>query len=111
VTGPNQDPDHDGLDNLLEWALHLDPTTPDSVTQQLSHATGSLEYTYTRRITAPGEAIYQIEWSDTLQGTWTTTAVTTHEPTNLTPTSESVKITLPDSPTGKRFVRIKVTAP
>jgi beta-glucanase (GH16 family) len=111
VTAPDEDPDHDGLSNLLEWALHLDPVSPDRVTQQLNPATGTLEYTYNRRLTAPGEASYQIEWSDTLPGTWTSTGITEHEPTPLTPTSESVRFTLPESPTGKRFVRIKVTAP
>lgn len=111
VTAPDQDPDQDGLSNLLEWALHLDPITPDRVTQQLSHPDGTMEFTYNRRITAPGEAAYQIEWSDTLQGTWTSTGIIQNDPTPLTPTSESVKITIPDSPTGKRFLRIKVTAP
>lgn len=110
LSAPDQDPDQDGLSNLLEWALHLDPITPDRITQQLSHPAGTMEYTYTRRITAAGEASYQIEWSDTLQGTWTSTGVIQNEPSPLTPTTESVRITLPESPTGKRFLRIKVTA-
>ena len=29
ITGPHADPDHDGLENLLEWALGLDATRPD----------------------------------------------------------------------------------
>ncbi len=111
ITGPNQDADHDGVCNLLEWALHLDPSAPDRVIQELTPGPASFEYTYTRRITAPGEAVSQIEWSDTLEGGWTTAGVMEHPPIHLTDTSESVRVSLPASPAGKRFARLKVTVP
>jgi hypothetical protein len=110
ITGPNQDSDGDGLSNLLEWALHLDPSAPDRMIQEFTHGPASFEYTYTRRITAPGEAVYQIEWSDTMAGGWSTAGVIEHPPVFLTATSESVRVSVPATPAGRRFARLKVTA-
>jgi hypothetical protein len=49
IIGSNADPDSDGLSNLLEWALHLDPTNPDTFTPSISIADDLLHFTYTRR--------------------------------------------------------------
>ena len=101
------DPDNDGNSNFMEWALLLDPKTPDVFKPILAINGNVLEYTYTRRNTAPGEATFSVEWSDTLAPPWTSVGpgtVTIDGPT------QTVKATLPaDVPS--RFARLKITTP
>jgi hypothetical protein len=68
IIAPDTDPDHDGLVNLLEWALHLDGTSADVFHPELVTAGATLEFTYTRRKISPGGASFQVEWSDNLGG-------------------------------------------
>ena len=116
VSDPNiisaaMDPDKDGLNNLLEWALHLDATIPSTFSPVLTQNTTGLQYTYTRRKTAPGEAVFQLEWSDTLGNDWSLTGVIEDAPVSLTATTESVTVKIPTGSSGKRFLRLKVSTP
>ncbi|MCU0795796.1 MAG: DNRLRE domain-containing protein [Akkermansiaceae bacterium] len=107
IIGPDADPDGDGLDNLTEWALHLNATAPD-VHQPAFAKNGSvLDFTYTRRKVAPGEATFTVEWSDTLAAPWTPAA--SDPPVSLDATRESVSTTIPAGPNGRRFVRVRIT--
>jgi PKD repeat protein len=106
ITGPDADPDSDSLTNLTEWALHLDATVPD-VHQPAFAKNGSvLDYTYTRRKTAPGEATFTVEWSDTLAAPWT--PAVSDPPVSLDPTHESVHTTIPAGSSSRRFVRLRI---
>jgi hypothetical protein len=110
VTGPQKDPDHDGLSNLLEWALHLDPNAPDAFAPTLEMGTSTLEFTYTRRKTAPGEVIFSLEWSETLDDPWSAEGVITDAPVEVDETTERVRVTVPA--TGeRRFVRLRIGNP
>jgi beta-glucanase (GH16 family)/regulation of enolase protein 1 (concanavalin A-like superfamily) len=109
--GPDMDPDHDGLSNLLEWALHLDATAPSPFQPVFARNGSMLDYTYTRRKTAPGEANFALEWSDTLGNDWSTSEITADAPVGINATSESIHLTVPASPNGKRFLRLKITVP
>ena len=109
IIGPNADPDGDGLCNLLEWSLHLFPTQPDSFHPDFVKTGLVLEYTYTRRKTAPGEAIYQVEWSDNLDNAWSTLGVTETRISG-TDETETIHATMPAS-NGRRFVRLSVQRP
>jgi autotransporter-associated beta strand protein len=103
---PDADPDSDGLTNLTEWALHLDATAP-SVHQPGFIKNGAvLDFTYTRRKTAPGEAAFTVEWSDTLAAPWT--SVVSDPPVALDATRESVHTAIPAGPNRRRFVRLRV---
>jgi Concanavalin A-like lectin/glucanases superfamily/PKD domain len=111
IIAPNKDPDQDGIDNLLEWALDLDAKTPSTTPAALSENNGLWEFTYTRRKTAPGEAVFLVEWSDSLESGWADSGVSAESPVSSTASSETVKVTLPTSPNGKAFVRLRVTRP
>jgi autotransporter-associated beta strand protein len=109
--GLDADPDGDGRNNLLEWALNLDPQLPDVFTPTFILSGGTIETTYTRRKVAPGEASYQVEWSDTLADDWSNANVLTDPPVSLWSAGESVRSTLPAGAGGERFVRVKVVQP
>jgi beta-glucanase (GH16 family) len=109
--GASMDPDKDGLSNLLEWALHLDATIPSTFRPVLTKTATELQYTYTRRKTAPGEAAFQLEWSDTLANNWSSIGVIEGPPLSLSATSESVTAAIPSGSIGKRFLRLKVLIP
>jgi hypothetical protein len=109
--GPEADPDGDGRGNLLEWALRLDPTSSDSFQPALARDGDFLLFTYQRRKTAPGEAIWRVEWSDTLGNDWTDLDVVTAPPNPLDATRESVTASLPRGDDLKRFIRLRVSTP
>ena len=109
--GPGADPDRDGVNNLLEWALHLDPMLPDVFSPAFTASGGGLEFTYTRRKVASGAALYQVEWSGTPGADWSTASVITDPPVSLSASKERVRATVPASSGGRRFIRLKVTQP
>jgi autotransporter-associated beta strand protein len=72
---PLADHDGDGLANLVEFALALDPTAHDSLpAPQL--VDGFLELAYTRSIAASAEVTVVAQTAPDLQGPWTTDEVT-----------------------------------
>jgi PKD repeat protein len=111
IIGPDADPDGDGLTNLTEWALHLDATSPDVYRPIFSKNGSVLEYTYIRRKTAPGEATFIVEWSDTLGNDWSSDGVLSDLPVPIDGTSESVRSTVPAGANMRRFLRLNVLKP
>jgi len=107
IIGPDMDPDHDGNSNFMEWALLLDPNKPDGFTPILTINGNVLEYTYTRRNTAPGEASFSVEWSDSLAPPWTSAGPGT---VIADGPGQTVKATL-SAGVPSRFVRLKITTP
>ena len=105
------DPDYDGLNNLLEYALGMDPNASGVMPAVLALNGANLEYTYTRSTAAKdNDVTYQIEWSDTLAaGSWSTENAT-EEIQSTQDTLETVKTTIPAGNNGKRFLRLRVTA-
>ena len=105
------DPDHDGLENLLEWACGLIPTASSSLpTSSVLNGT-DIEFNYTRSLAAVNAGVtFAVEWSDSLLGTsWSTSGVTQSVLTD-NGTTQQMKATLPAGTSGQRFVRLKVTA-
>jgi hypothetical protein len=101
------DPDHDGLPNLLEYALNLPPNAASRVPAAVQAAGGNLEYTYTRGAAAyNGGTTFQVEWSDDLT-TWFTSGVVEGLLSD-DGTLQQVKATLPAGSAGRRFVRLRV---
>ncbi|NQX01400.1 putative Ig domain-containing protein [bacterium] len=105
------DPDGDGLNNLLEYALGLDPNTAGVMPAVLVLNGANLEYTYSRSTAAKDNGINdQIEWSDTLEtGSWSRETVV-QQITSTQGALETVKASLPAGSGGKRFLRLRVAA-
>ena len=106
------DPDGDGLSNLMEYALGLDPNSSGVMPAVLALNGANLEYSYTRSTAAKDNGVtYQIEWSDTLAaGSWSTETVN-QQITSTQGALETVKASVPKGNGGKRFLRLRVSAP
>lgn len=64
------DPDHDGVPNLIEFATAADPLAPDP--DQLVQAGNELIYALVQRpAQMAADLTYQMEWADTPSGPWT----------------------------------------
>jgi hypothetical protein len=106
------DGDNDGLPNLLEWACNLHPVAPSTLPAAAVRTGVNIEFTYPRSTSAVNAGVQMaVEWSDTLAtGSWSTTGVTQATQSD-NGTVQQVQATLPAGTAGRRFVRLKVTAP
>ena len=105
--GSNMDPDHDTMDNLVEFALNGDPSVPDpSIMPKLSVTATNFEFTYSRLDASLGETVQTFEFSSNLED-WTpvlipaTRGVSTVGAATITindtGVTDSVKISIPRS--------------
>jgi uncharacterized delta-60 repeat protein len=106
LRGPNDDADNDGLANLLEYALDLNPNgTGGAFGGILPTATTTptqLQFTYRR---VRNDVTYIVETSPTLTGgTWTSVGVTQGTPGPDGTTTASIPIA-----PGNQFLRLTVT--
>lgn len=111
IIGHSADPDVDGNSNFLEWALRLDATRADQFQPALVQDGEYLLFTYQRRKTAPSQATWRVEWSDSLDNDWSDTDVVTAPANSIDAITESVTASIPRGNGGKRFVRLKVIGP
>lgn len=109
IIGPAQDPDGDGMSNFMEWALNLGAKSPDTFSPVFTQDGDLLLYTYYRRKTAAGEAMFIVEHSDNLGATWSTEDVFEAPPESVNATTESVFCSMPLGPDGRRFIRVRIT--
>jgi hypothetical protein len=111
VSGDGADPEADGLANLLEYALGLDPHVADAAGQPAAGLTnGFLTLTFTRVKSAVDVAL-EVEVTGQMGAGWTnsTTVVETvdHGATETITTRDEV----PMSAAPSRFIRLKATRP
>ncbi len=113
IIGPNADPERDGLMNLMEWATFSNPKASTPAIGSLVKNGSYLEFTYTRRKVAPGQATFTVEYSDTLApGSWGSSGVNqdptpSFEDANI----QTLKVIVPAGTGNSRFVRLKVVKP
>ncbi|MGJ8643363.1 MAG: trypsin-like serine protease [Luteolibacter sp.] len=123
LTGELDDPDFDGISNLLEYAFGGNPGTNSNLAEggyflspQSSQSTAILTFTYARRTNAATLGlIYETEFSETLDATpWSTTlpsgASSSAAPFDPdVPGYEQVSVSIPTGSPDKNFVRVNVT--
>ena len=105
------DYDGDGIPNLIEYALNLNPTTPSKLPAASAVNGANFEYTYSRSTAALNAGTtYAVQWSGTLPATWSSTGVTQ---TVLSDdgTTQQVKAVIPMNGASSMFVHLSVTAP
>ena len=104
------DPDSDGIKNLMEFALGLDPELPSTIPATLVITGGTMKYAYTRLQAAVAELDFTVEWSDDLTETnWTVANQLEISPPTTGPAPrETVTATIPEG-TNRRFMRLKVS--
>ena len=99
--GPNDDPDHDGVSNLMEYAIAgEDPTAAKATIGTFDGSTHAL--TFTKRQPLATDLTYVIETSPNLQPPWT--ARVTQTPSN---TDATISYALPTGQ-GALFARLRV---
>ncbi len=109
IIGPLADPDRDGLQNLVEWALNLSATQPGTLPASVAKVGANLEFTYTRAKNAT-DATFTVEWSDTLAaGSWSSVGVTEQILTD-NGTVQTVRASVAAG-TAARFVHLKISKP
>ena len=122
IIGTDSDPDHDGIRNVIEWALGMNPSQPDAIaatatkpglpTQSIESVSSSNYLSL--RIRRPAGRLgvtYSAEVSGNLNA-WTT-AVQVGTPTTNADGSETIvfRDTAPQSGNIRRFIRLKITQP
>ena len=112
ITGPQADPDADGLANLVEFALFLQPGKPDRSPGGLEFSGETLGFTYRRARHAQG-VVCEVEWSDSLSdGNWSRAGVVESAlPPDDDPDTQLIHATVPAGDGGRRFVRVRVSQP
>jgi len=102
------DPDGDGLANLAEYALALNPNQNDPIPGILTLNGSVLEYRYTRSLSAKNSGVaYLAEWSDTLAANDWSTANVIETILSTSGDREEVKAAVSANGT-KRFMRLKI---
>jgi hypothetical protein len=113
ISGDLADPDGDGIVNLLEYALHLDPNVASATglpTPASDPACGCLTLTYTKVLTAT-DLLYTPEAADDPGGPWNTNGVTQAfiAADTMTLTIKASDAANPFSTAPKRFMQLKIT--
>jgi hypothetical protein len=102
------DPDGDGLANLAEYALGLNPGLYDSSSGGIALNGSVLEYRYSRSMSARNAGVVCFtEWSDTLASNDWSTANVIETILSTSGDREEVKATVPANGS-KRFMRLKI---
>ena len=113
VSGDLADPDGDGIVNLLEYALNLDPNVASVTglpTAQTDPACGCLTLTYIKAIAAT-DLTYSPEAANDPGGSWTTNGITliVLGSDGVTQTNKASDAGNPIATSGKRFMHLRVT--
>lgn len=106
------DPDHDGVPNLLEFATGASPAAGNTApSTPVEKPAGNLAtFTYTRSRAAMAGLLFQVQWTDTLTGPWSSQDVV-ETIISDNGVMQQVRATFPAGASGRRFVRLQVTRP
>ena len=113
ISGDDADPDGDGLPNIVEYALGLNPRVPNSSTVLTSSVTnGVLTATYQLSKAATDVTVVVEESSDLINWNSGTTFISTPQVLTDDGTTQTVQVTdKQSSGSSHRFMRLRVTSP
>jgi hypothetical protein len=110
ISGPNADPDGDGLANLFEYGLGSSPFEPDPDLSSTSEFAGGVLSLIYKRPDVKSDLVYRVEWSDSLaDGSWSSSGV---RESNLGVTGgiRTIRAAVPSVPgVNRRFARVIVS--
>lgn len=113
VSGASADPDGDGYPNLMEYALAMNPKTPNPFLPHGELLDGYLSLTYKRSKTA-ADLTYIVEVSSDLQ-TWKSGAADVSNPVIQSDDGYTQTVRVKDltssSSAARRFIRLRVVTP
>jgi hypothetical protein len=124
-SGISDDPDKDGMENMMEFVLGGNPLIQDSSTKSphISPQGSNCIFSFKRDINSETLASCLVEYSSTLNGAWTAVAIGTASSgpdatgitvnvTKNTNAPDDVIVSLPTqlANTGRLFIRLKVVA-
>jgi hypothetical protein len=109
IAGDKASPAHDGITNLIKYALGLNPTIPaNSGLPVVSQAGGYLMLTYTK-VKSATDIVYQPVWSNDLSS-WASTGIS--EDVLLdSGTTQQVRDKVPITTETKKFIRLQIVRP
>jgi VCBS repeat-containing protein len=106
------DPDFDGLSNVLEFATGNDPAQSSPMPGILNLSGDTIEFVYTRTTAAINDGFtFQVEWSDDLTSANWTSAGVTEEILSDDGTLQEVKASVAAENGARRLLHLKVTQP
>jgi hypothetical protein len=104
ISGPNADPDHDQLPNLIEYALGLDPHVSNTSPVTTSLSSGYLTISATKNSSA-SDITWQAEVSNDLQN-WSPANITLENQFQFQASDPA-----PMTSSNKRFIRLYINRP
>ena len=110
TSADSADYDGDGIPNLIEYALNLNPKATSKLPVSSAVKGANFEYTYSRSTAAVNAGMtYTVEWSAALPATWGSSGVTQ---TVLSDdgTTQQVKAVIPMNAASRMFVHLSVTS-
>jgi autotransporter-associated beta strand protein len=112
---PAGDPDHDGISNLMEYALqHGDPSLSSTAILPTANASGNdLVFTFHRRNGSAADTTQVFQYGSDLSG-WTEVSLTDGGMVSITPDTpdagiDEVLVTVPENGNPSLFGRLKVS--
>ncbi len=104
ISGANADPDADQLQNLIEYAMNLDPKAFSASTAVVDQTSGYLTLTVAKNISAT-DINWSAEVTDNLTN-WTPAVIITNSDSSFQARDNILASTAP-----KRMIRLKITRP
>ena len=109
IQSPTDDFDHDGVSNLLEYAMGMEPGTPDAQEAPAvgTALSGRLQLTYSRNTLAT-DLTYTVQGVSDLTGTWQPLFNPPTEDLGTVGTVQTLRATDTVDPGSRRFLRLHI---